>query len=1574
MTILKPTDAECFSLKLPTIVHTSKGESATIDEAIQKKLGLEYRTGASVTIARSNIYVHGGLTIPLNLNQVNTLKLQKELILYFAKQRNKDGISFQNLNQHISSELFFLDLISRTWKHIPTTIDEQSITKKSTQLTVENDLKPNTHSKASTPTTTVNDLHPLLCPLKERLYHSICFIDSVLYMFGGLIVSPQNDYELIATNELWKLDLKGPKPSKWVLISDDPSVTRRFNHTMHVVNESSDTSDTKLIMVGGLNNLNEPIDTIDVYNLTKNCWQSDVIPSQPLILKTNIDSFPINLTNDRNFSILIDNNKTVIPTLAFFTPNCQNTTDILNNEGKRDDISDDNDNVNIINKKDKIKNIISPISALPLISNSEGVRMTYNVLQKKEHLVEPFNLKSPTGDNYGNNIIVSGFYPDRKASSFKCFNFNLISGKWTSISTKCLDSQNTEHRFWRTFVWKSHHQAFLLGTKKNDGYLPSVQKFDYILTFSLSMTNEFNSIYPPLSETPWLTLGSDSSNSMTPNNLNNIFRQTLVINNEQKSQEIKDGERSDRKNSMSQFEKYTRYIAPSVDLNNISSTFPSYAMVLGKDSLEIFGKSLSDFEFITSEGDTLGVPLYLLRKRWGRYFDLLLAKSYSNVIADYEQSGVRSALIKNAPKSSRSCSIDLDGNRRWSSIGSLSHFLSRQDVDNDSSGISNASSYKAPVITEEIENNSLPNRTVGRSDSLDEDKELLSDITSSHDSHIISQKIHFVQPDSSRRPSSVSFKIDDGDESIPPHTIPSNLSNTVSNNAKNCHKNNTRVLQTHSPSPTTSSSGGLVFRVPFKENNITTTSSPNVQDSYKDKINNSNSNKKRRSSLIGLQPKDKNKTTYPWNFDLLHRRASHPTVIRKNDIPISQNLQYLLPKTESSSRSSISFVSSSSNRMGKSGNSSRENSIHELQIPGFLSVVLPAQMEAPNEPLPIPSISSNYTPLYDYEISSKGSPLSSRRPSYINNYSIPEIKSSADTVQNSLDKQLLENSTDSHFQNSSLAQERLNYSISKANNSIFYGQSRNNSVANGMPRLSITSNTNSIDSHMSMAPFELEPLMIPRSLYMPWPTPTVRAFSEFFYTGQISSKWLFAPVVLDLLVMSKIYEIPLLYSLVSEVLYLLIGKKEESLYLICKTAEISLKECVEEQFGNNKDKTTSYLNNCSYYKELIRIKESLEIIDDGFMEADTFARSSRTYSESSKGSSSDGDGIDGIASWRSDMTGQLNNFFRTIYDPSPRASLNSLGSSSVPINVPFESRKSIISQSPRVRKKSSLSKEIGINGLNEEQTSHSGEDLLYTSPKIVFKKPANKLESVNNDNGFESTHKKGSIPHIDPLDILTSDDTSSSSSSSINDIITDNCSNSSRAKEEKLTDRSVLDNLNESDTMISGKSTENSSRTSLRDARYLRDIRDDSLSNLESSVGILSLKKMKRKVKKGEEYFDDSIDPLVKVNNPLQSPSKFQRSYSRVSINDPFIGLNSTKLHKDNLIAKDWDTLTLENMLATNSPPPVDYIIKSIYRTAVLVNDSRLIIKCLDCLEISKSLQNCRKGIKFLNIGGTQFT
>ncbi|CAI4514413.1 CBM_collapsed_G0022060.mRNA.1.CDS.1 [Saccharomyces cerevisiae] len=123
MPLLQPSTCFCYPLKLPPLPLAS--DSNEFDECARKRLTLDYRTGSAVTLTRSNIFVHGGLTIPLNLPVVNSMQLQKELILFFAKEKN-NGSSFRNLNEWISKETFFLDLMSRTWYRVKTSFDQRT--------------------------------------------------------------------------------------------------------------------------------------------------------------------------------------------------------------------------------------------------------------------------------------------------------------------------------------------------------------------------------------------------------------------------------------------------------------------------------------------------------------------------------------------------------------------------------------------------------------------------------------------------------------------------------------------------------------------------------------------------------------------------------------------------------------------------------------------------------------------------------------------------------------------------------------------------------------------------------------------------------------------------------------------------------------------------------------------------------------------------------------------------------------------------------------------------------------------------------------------------------------------------------------------------------------------------------------------------------------------------------------------------------------------------------------------------------------------------------------------------------
>lgn len=74
--------------------------------------------------------------------------------------------------------------------------------------------------------------------------------------------------------------------------------------------------------------------------------------------------------------------------------------------------------------------------------------------------------------------------------------------------------------------------------------------------------------------------------------------------------------------------------------------------------------------------------------------------------------------------------------------------------------------------------------------------------------------------------------------------------------------------------------------------------------------------------------------------------------------------------------------------------------------------------------------------------------------------------------------------------------------------------------------------------------FRMEPSLIPRKLYMPFSTSTLKAFSEYLYTGQVGNKWTLRPCALDCMIIARFFKIPLLVDLLNEVFYGIIGRKE----------------------------------------------------------------------------------------------------------------------------------------------------------------------------------------------------------------------------------------------------------------------------------------------------------------------------------------------------------------------------------------------------------------------------------------------
>ncbi|KAI5967819.1 MDS3 [Candida pseudojiufengensis] len=115
------------------------------------------------------------------------------------------------------------------------------------------------------------------------------------------------------------------------------------------------------------------------------------------------------------------------------------------------------------------------------------------------------------------------------------------------------------------------------------------------------------------------------------------------------------------------FDDYVHYAAPKS--SNIKSLYPPAAVTLGRNAFDRFGDQISDFEVISSNGDRIPVSMAVLLKRWGKYFALLLARSYVLAAEDFE-AGLTSKLTGEWAKLRNESSDNLPSKN----FGEIPHF------------------------------------------------------------------------------------------------------------------------------------------------------------------------------------------------------------------------------------------------------------------------------------------------------------------------------------------------------------------------------------------------------------------------------------------------------------------------------------------------------------------------------------------------------------------------------------------------------------------------------------------------------------------------------------------------------------------------------------------------------------------------------------------------------------------------------------------------------------------------------------------------------------------------------------
>lgn len=128
-----------------------------------------------------------------------------------------------------------------------------------------------------------------------------------------------------------------------------------------------------------------------------------------------------------------------------------------------------------------------------------------------------------------------------------------------------------------------------------------------------------------------------------------------------------------------------------------------------------------------------------------------------------------------------------------------------------------------------------------------------------------------------------------------------------------------------------------------------------------------------------------------------------------------------------------------------------------------------------------------------------------------------------------------------------------------------YDNEGGNDSNEGMKNINNNNNSNKFNS-----------LRLPRVLYLPYSKTTVRAIVEYMYSGQIGANWKLFPTGVGTLICSKQLSIPLLYDMILELMFVVLGIIESKLksYLVLKL-ENNSEEGINDAIYNILDTTGS---------------------------------------------------------------------------------------------------------------------------------------------------------------------------------------------------------------------------------------------------------------------------------------------------------------------------------------------------------------------------------------------------------------
>lgn len=1027
------------------------------------------------------MFTFGGLTIGLELTELNI----NEIFLTF--ETKVGNAKSRSLAAYLSGEFFYLSILERSWNRL--------------------DFD---HSKGFQP-------RPV-----PRAFHEICAINNCVYVFGGLRIKEVHKdrklvEKLIPSNDLWEFNLA---TTKWTCLHDgsgwdkDPSIPKpRFCHKMTPVNNLSFVNKkghVGIFIAGGKDAESDYLYDNAIFDLVEKKYVVSTSGGSFFLKATSgndekderVGLNQVVSTNDQKYisvdyadSVIVSYDHTIDPTV-FRSPLNKSigrdpragSQDASSFEGQHEESiivytptknsnsrSENDDGSSYQSSFKEPKNHRSaPVN--PLVSFKLGKTMKNGkplpLHIKRSNasrigMTVPFNLRYPTGGLFGQNLVIVGFLP--KDFDISVFVYNIPTGKWSRLNVFCMHDYGS-HRFWGGFVWESHHKVVLIGNQHTSRTTSSIRYFTSMITISLPITNllaswELANDYFTTSSVEAVAVSnglnipasSVSTSSITSTSSSeDEYSKDIMSDTEESDDEANandegpiiqprpsrrfstqiDQANKGNKNAIS-FADYIYYAAPKAKFSTISSVFPPAAVTLGRNAFDRYGDLISDFEFVSANGDRIPVSTHVLIDRWGSYFINLLARGYIKAVYKFQQD-------------SRALSDDTE--------------------------IRTSNASKGPInVTASAKNRQLP-----------------TSLSPSQSSQSNPQKPQRISPEP--------FKV-----SISPNTPVRDVPQ---------------------------------FRLPFQDTELRKLGETPPPSSLfpVDPATNSRIHTLSQSSAIDPHTVAVGHSTDQGPLAMSSGSTFMPDL---NEIPAQLPLPLesipLIPST-------TSFKSASRKNSSNDIASPRNSIIHTLTTLRNI----PMSKSPKDSPYNSPRISVSVDP--------SENPLNQSSIAHTLPISVSSSTSTTSTADHvnllgKNDASAQGTSDESHSSPGSFAspdprgQQKESFAKNQSSGSSPFEKSTD---PNYILDASTMMDENGLLSFENLDPlnFKMEASLIPRKLYVPFSTNTLRAFCEYLYTGQIGDKWLLTPTSLDCLALSKFFNVPLLYNLITETLFGIIGRKE----------------------------------------------------------------------------------------------------------------------------------------------------------------------------------------------------------------------------------------------------------------------------------------------------------------------------------------------------------------------------------------------------------------------------------------------